>query len=199
MNKYSGVYVFEGIDNVGKTTLIHKLKEKISAETDYNCEIVTFPGNEPHTLGNLVYDIHHNQDKYFSENLNDTSLQLLHIASHIDLINRKIKVACEKECIVLLDRCWWSTYAYGLANGISQDILKLVIKPELAYWEGVNVNKFFLIQRKNREMDYCEVKEKAIIETYNELAKKDSKCTVVNNDGTIDDVTNKIFDCMFGV
>lgn len=27
---YFGIYVFEGIDNVGKTTIVQRLKEKIS-------------------------------------------------------------------------------------------------------------------------------------------------------------------------
>ena len=27
---YSGIYVFEGIDNVGKTTIVQRLREKIS-------------------------------------------------------------------------------------------------------------------------------------------------------------------------
>ena len=48
---YSGVYVFEGIDNVGKTTIIKKLKEKIFLNIDYECVSVAFPGNESRTLG----------------------------------------------------------------------------------------------------------------------------------------------------
>lgn len=34
---YSGVYVFEGIDNVGKTTIIKKLKEKICKRSITEC------------------------------------------------------------------------------------------------------------------------------------------------------------------
>ena len=88
---YSGVYAFEGIDNVGKTTIIKKLKEKIFLTMDYECVSVAFPGNESRTLGELVYDIHHNQGKYFDQPLNETSLQMLHVASHIDLVQKKLK------------------------------------------------------------------------------------------------------------
>lgn len=199
MTKYSGVYVFEGIDNVGKTTIVHKLDKKISSQTDYNCKTVAFPGNEPGTLGNLVYDIHHNQEKYFNEELNDTSLQLLHIASHIDVINRKLKVASENGYIILLDRYWWSTYVYGLANGINSGILQEIIKPELIYWENIKVNKIFLIQRENRVKDYNEIKEQRIVNMYLELANKESKCIIIENNGTVDNVINKIFDSMFEV
>lgn len=40
---YSGIYVFEGIDNVGKTTIVHKLKKKICESVGCNCVITTFP------------------------------------------------------------------------------------------------------------------------------------------------------------
>lgn len=56
-----GIYVFEGIDNVGKTTIIENLKIKINERTDYECFSVAFPGNEIRTLGSLVYDIHHDE------------------------------------------------------------------------------------------------------------------------------------------
>ena len=54
MDAYSGIYICEGIDNVGKTTIIHALKERIQQTTDYKCVDVAFPGNEPRTIGELV-------------------------------------------------------------------------------------------------------------------------------------------------
>ena len=36
----TGIYVFEGIDNVGKTTIVSELKEKTSKVMD--CEIVAW-------------------------------------------------------------------------------------------------------------------------------------------------------------
>lgn len=105
----AGIYVFEGIDHVGKTTIVQKLKEQITESTDFRCVSIAFPGNEERTLGSLVYNIHHHQGKYFSNELNEASLQLLHVASHIDLIERQIRALSEEDnCIVLLDRFWWS-------------------------------------------------------------------------------------------
>ncbi|MCM1161628.1 MAG: hypothetical protein NC412_10425 [Roseburia sp.] len=79
MGTYSGVNIFEGVDNVGKTTIIQALKKQIQETTDYKCVDVTFPGNEPRTLGELVYRTHHHEEQYFDVPLNETSLQLLHI------------------------------------------------------------------------------------------------------------------------
>ena len=118
VDMYSGVYVFEGIDNVGKTTIIHALKQQIQETTDYRCVDIAFPGNEPRTLGNLVYNIHHHQEQYFNVPINETSLQLLHIASHIDLIQRQLMPLSNSRYIVLLDRlvvniCIWFGWRSG--------------------------------------------------------------------------------------
>ena len=87
---YAGVYIFEGIDNVGKTTIIQALHRKIKDERDDHCIALAFPGHEPRTLGSLVYHIHHHIEDYFDKPVNEASLQLLHIAAHIDLIQRKL-------------------------------------------------------------------------------------------------------------
>lgn len=101
-----------------------------------------FPGNEPRTLGSLVYDIHHNQNKYFELPLNDASLQLLHIASHIDLLQGKLRKLSLEKCIVLLERYWWSTYVFGLAGELDENIVYAIIEPELIYWKDINVKKY---------------------------------------------------------
>ena len=41
--KYFGIYVFEGIDNVGKTTIVQKLRKKISLSIGCECVVVAFP------------------------------------------------------------------------------------------------------------------------------------------------------------
>lgn len=196
---YSGIYVFEGIDNVGKTTIIQKLKEKIYESMQCECSIVAFPGNQPRTLGSLVYDIHHNQTKYFDLPLNNTSLQLLHIASHIDLIQSKLKKMSSEQCIVLLDRYWWSTYVYGIANGVESNIIQAILLPELILWKDINVKKIFLLEREKRERDYEEVKDREIIKLYRELANEELKSVLINNDGRIEESVSKIYNSIVGV
>ena len=196
---YSGIYVFEGIDNVGKTTIVQKLKEKICETMECECTIVAFPGNDPRTLGSLVYDIHHNQKKYFEESLNETSLQLLHIASHIDLLQRKLRKLSSEKCIVLLDRYWWSTYVYGLAGGMDENIIQAIIAPELLFWKDINVKNIFLLERDNREHDYDEVKDRKIVEVYRELSARESKSILIDNNGSIDEAVTKIYNVIIGV
>ncbi len=196
---YSGVYVFEGIDNVGKTTIIKKLKDKIFLTMDYECVSVAFPGNEVRTLGELVYDIHHNQGKYFDQPLNETSLQMLHVASHIDLVQNKLKKLSLEGNIVLLDRYWWSTYAYGLAGGLDSSIVQAILEPELMCWRDINVKGIFLIERENREHDYDERKDEKIIGIYRELASKEQKSIIINNDGNMEDVVTQIYNSIVGV
>lgn len=196
--KYSGIYVFEGIDNVGKTTIVRALREKICESMGCDCVIVSFPGNEPRTLGSLVYDIHHNQTKYFDSTLNETSLQLLHIASHIDLIQGKLKRLSSEPCIVLLDRYWWSTYVYGLAGALDSNIVQAILEPELIQWKDINVKKIFLVERENRERDYEDAKDRKIVGLYRELASKESKSVVIDNNGSIGDAVAKIYNCIVG-
>lgn len=190
--------MFEGIDNVGKTTIIHALKQQIQESTDYKCIDVAFPGNEPRTLGNLVYCIHHYQGQYFDAPIHETSLQLLHIAAHIDLIQRQLKPLCNSKCIVLLDRFWWSTYVYGLAGGIEENIIQSIIAPELLYWKDIVIKKIFLIERIKRQKDYELNKENAIIDKYREVAEKELKSTKVDNNGSVGEAVNKVYKSIFG-
>lgn len=195
---YSGVYVFEGIDNVGKTTIIHTLKQQIQEATDYRCVDIAFPGNEPRTLGNLVYHIHHHQEQYFNVPINETSLQLLHIASHIDLIQRQLMPLSNSKCIVLLDRFWWSTYVYGLVGGVEENIIQSIIALELLYWENINIKKIFLIERSERQKNYELSKESNIINEYRKLAQKELKCEKLDNNESLVEVVNRVYKSIFG-
>ena len=104
------------------------------------------------------------------------------------LLNFKSK--CE---IVLLDRFWWSTCAYGLAGKLDEDIVKAIISPELLYWKNVNIKRIFLLERENRERDYEIEKDNKIVNTYRELAIKEQKCRILNNDGSIEELVTQIY------
>lgn len=197
-SSYAKIYVFEGVDNVGKTTIIKALKEKICEEIRCDCTTIAFPGNEARTLGALVYDVHHYENKYFDFPINDASLQLLHVAAHIDLIQRKLIEENNFAKIILMDRFWWSTYAYGLAGLLESDVIRAILAPELAYWEKININKIFLLERKDREMDYETDKDMSIRQKYRELSERESKCQIIYNNGSLEETTNIIFNNIVG-
>lgn len=195
---YAGIYVFEGIDNVGKTSIIQKLKVKLIDTTGCNCIDIAFHGNEPRTLGRLVYDIHHHSDTYFDTQIGDASLQLLHVAAHVDLIGRKLTKDCCSSTIILLDRFWWSTYAYGLAGSLEKNVVQDIIASEKIYWENIDIKKIFLIEREIREKDYDENKDAAIVGYYKELCDSDSRCQIINNDCKLDKTVVEIYDTIVG-
>jgi len=117
--------------------------------TGLDCAELAFPGREEGTLGRLVYELHHAPMQYRVSGLSSASLQLLHIAAHIDAIERRIKPTLEQGRIVILDRFWWSTMVYGAVSGVSEALLRGLRELELASWGTVRPTGLFLVRRKN--------------------------------------------------
>lgn len=186
------LYILEGIDNVGKTTIINGVR--IALETKkIPCSTYSFPGKAPNTLGALIYDFHHNKDKYIDYDINNTSLQLLHVASHIDLLIRCIIPDLQQGKTVLLDRSWWSTYAYGLANGISKKQIELILEPEILVFKKIEIGKIFLIKRDLRINDYDKAITQKILMAYDDLAAKyQLSVHIIHNNVDILDAINGI-------
>lgn len=186
------VFVFEGVDHVGKTTIISQLNQKLTNEYNLSVLSFSFPGKEERTLGGLVYDIHHNTLKYFNEPINSASIQLLHIASHIDNIYTKIIPAMKNSEIILLDRFWWSTFAYGIANGIPKTLLEKIIAPELYCLQNVHIEKYFLIKRNDKEIDFDLKTYNCICKIYDELCDENENAFMIHNNGKINETINSI-------
>ena len=125
-------------------------------------------------------------------------MQLLHIAAHIDLIQRKLIPLSRRNYIVLLDRFWWSTYVYGLAGGVEEEIIRSVIAPELLFWRNINIREIYLLERSKRSKDYDIKKENLIIKKYQEMAEKESKCIKISNNGNLEKVVSNIYNDIFG-
>ena len=140
------LFVFEGMDGVGKSTLAKGVAEELQ-KNKMDVLLFSFPGHVPKTLGNLVYALHHKPLAYNIDNISPTSLQLMHIAAHIDCIENKILPSLAKGITVILDRYWWSTVAYGVMSGIKRKILYSMIDLERLAWKGVKPCKLFLITR----------------------------------------------------
>src|SRR4026209_562008 len=109
------LFVFEGYDNSGKTTLakaLHKFLKRRDPLTKY----FAFPGNVSGTLGRHIHRLHHNAKRAGIAKIHPVSLQILHIAAHVDMIETLILPALKRGESVVLDRYWWSTLAYGIAS-----------------------------------------------------------------------------------
>lgn len=188
--------VFEGADGVGKSTLAHWFAEHVRA-TGEACRLLSFPGKEPATLGLHVYDLHHDPSKFGISGFSQTSLQLLHIAAHIDAIERRIKPLLKDGCSVVLDRFWWSTYVYGIVDGVSPATLDAMIAIERAAWAPVRPDRLFLIARnepfRQEPMDLWPHWQEA----YLALARTEASShpvTVVNNDGELKQAEERILE-----
>lgn len=160
--------VLEGCDNVGKSTLADALSAQINAG-GRSTEVLSFPGQELGSLGRWVYDFHHALE---ANSVNGTSLQLLHIAAHIDSIETRIKPLLEAGTDVILDRYWWSTMVYGIVGGVSKQQLNQMIAVEKESWGKDLPNCVFLIHRIEAES----TEEGApLAEEYRKLATAESE------------------------
>jgi dTMP kinase len=115
--------VFEGADGIGKSSLSKEVMRRLE---DLNVASVSlaFPGKDLGTLGHLVYQIHHDPAALGVISVTPLALQTLHVAAHLDAIERRILPALQDGTWVILDRFWWSTWVYGVHQGIAPLISK---------------------------------------------------------------------------
>jgi len=146
MKEKGNLIVLEGARDVGKTTLSHRLAESI-VERGLSCRVIAFPGNASGTLGNLVKRVHEDPVSFDIQNIDPASLQLLHVAAHIDAIENRIRPLLDEGTIVVLDRFWWSTLVYGRIAGVDEEVLNEMIDLEKQCWDGILPEKVCLIDR----------------------------------------------------
>ncbi len=139
--------VFEGPDKVGKTSIAHQTVAALQA-SGIDCEYLAFPGRKEGTLGYLVYRLHHNPEEYQVNSINQTSLQIMHIAAHIDAIESYILPTLLTGKTIILDRFWWSTIVYGTVRGVPKKALRTMVDLELLYWKDRQPDMAFLIERE---------------------------------------------------
>ena len=184
--------VLEGPDGVGKSTISFALYEKLS-DSSLECEYFSFPGKETGTIGRLVYDLHHEPRRFGLECLSPASLQTLHIAAHLDVIEQRIQPAINDGKWVVLDRFWWSTWVYGRASGMDGGMLDALIQAERIQWQGTKPLALFLI---DRSLDLAGRNDQATIRMgYDTLFKKEqSQYPVyqIKNDGSVQETLSEI-------
>lgn len=186
--------VMEGVDGSGKTTLAHALVAHLQA-TGLRAMYFSFPGREPGTLGAEVYGLHHRSREQDVANTHPASLQLLHIAAHIDAIESKILPAMRAGIHIVLDRFWWSTWVYGVVAGASPSSLKAMIDVEHVHWGMVRPAMAFLVLRANGRADDVAEDRRKRIEEYGRLVaveRNDYPVRTISNEGTVMETLKKI-------
>jgi len=184
----SRLFVFEGPDGVGKSTVIGEVEKRLHRLGE-SCVRLAFPGKEPGTLGLHVYDLHHQSERFGVRSLSSLSLQLLHVAAHVDAIEGRILPLLQQGRVVLLDRYWWSTWVYGIADGLPVVQLKRMIAMEKLVWQGMTPRTLFLLSRSST------IVNSAIAKAYGELMEEEKgKYPVVAlvNDAGIDTIADEI-------
>ncbi len=146
MTEYGKLIVFEGPDGVGKSSLIAQCHAQLQ-QTGVSVEVMSFPGREPGTLGAHIYQLHHqHHSTYGIEQIDPASLQLLHVAAHMDAITQRIRPALQAGTHVILDRYWWSTWVYGAASGVQTTTLDMMVNLERQHWADILPSVVFLLQ-----------------------------------------------------
>jgi thymidylate kinase len=139
--------VFEGADAAGKSSIAQGVTDELRRRGS-PVELLSFPGRTPHSLGEVVYRLHHKPAAFGIETLTPASLQTLHIAAHLDAIESRILPLLTTGVSIILDRYWWSTFVYGIVDGIRRDILLALIQTERLAWGGVTPNALFYVTRQ---------------------------------------------------
>ena len=123
--------VFEGVDHCGKTTQIDLAEKWLKARGH---DVLRFREPGGTDVGERIREVL--LDKKLS--IDPVSEMLLFMASRVQLLEQKILPALNSGHVVLLDRYWFSTYAYqgfagelGTATVIDQVTLLKLARPDL--------------------------------------------------------------------
>lgn len=182
--------ILEGPDGVGKTTVAQAVTQRLR-ERDEPVEYLSFPGREPGSVGELVYRLHHDSTVVgVTVEPHPVSLQVLHIAAHIDAIEKRILAFLAEGTNVVLDRFWWSTWVYGTLAGLSQLSLDRMIGVELVHWGSAAPTMLFLVDRESAADNYHELRD-----LYQQLAAREQEAYAVkplDNSGELEDTVSLV-------
>jgi thymidylate kinase len=189
--------VFEGPDGVGKTTIAARYADLCRNNGD-SVFSLSFPGREPGSLGSVIYDIHHDPGKFGISVMTPESLQTLHVAAHLDAIDRYVRPAVARGETVILDRYWWSTWVYGVDCGASRSTIDALIDFERLHWGSLAPDVVILITRdeslRPEESELAWSRRLALYRTVADREQSRYPVQVISNDTTEDDLLDRIVD-----
>ena len=190
------LFVFEGPDGTGKTTLSKEFSVYLKS-IGKKCGYFSFPGNNSGTLGKHIYEIHHELSEVGITSINPTSLQLLHVASHIDAIESEILPELRAGNSIVLDRFWWSTIVYGSVYGANSDSLNKLIEIEKTHWAEFQPACIFYLKRQNTLKPSAIAHWDELLEAYEKLVLQEgesSKIEIITNESSTQETLTQIIE-----
>lgn len=194
MSQSGQLFVFEGPDGVGKSELSGRFADLLDQRGIPNLHL-SFPGKEEGALGKLIDDLHHAPANFGIKAMSPSSLQLLHIAAHLDLIEQTIIPALRSGTSIILDRFWWSTKVYGLAAGVSRSVLDRMVEVELAAWGKTSPTRIVLVRRTSPLRPEPKSQWRRWLELYDSIAVEEEKSVDVfrfENEGALEEAIARL-------
>ena len=186
----------EGPDGVGKTSIAKNVVQLLG-EDGSHAVFESFPGKNKGTIGELVYRLHHESADAGVEQCTATSLQAMHVAAHLDAIERWLLPIAASDSTLVLDRYWWSTWVYGMAGGVSEIILDCLLQAEVEMWGRCQPDVIVLIERDapiDRKVAINAWKQ--LVGYYDRLANRESKAQCIlrfeNTMETVEEASSKV-------
>ena len=182
------LFVFEGPDDVGKSTLAKLLNDYLR-QTGKRTQLLAFPGNSSGTLGELVYRFYHNPEAFGVVSITPIAMQLMVTAAHVDVIESRIKPLIRSGVDVVLDRFWWSTWVYAQIDGVANTFRDRMIDFEMQSWEDIRPTTIFAVLRETPLLEQPQNHHwPEILTLYKQLAEIEANnvhIQLVLNEGTI--------------
>lgn len=193
-NPYSGLFIcLEGIDGSGKSTQTKNLKRFL--KTTGNNFVITKEHNEKFLKGGEIQDVldHKNQVESALE------FQKWYIINRRDHLEKLVIPSLKMGKIVLSDRYFWSTIAYGSLGVNRDELIKLnqeFIAPDLTIFLDVEPQKAVERCKKSRSStEFFERLEKleTISQTYKWLAMNfNQQISTIDGESSKLEITSQI-------
>lgn len=175
----TGLFVaFEGIDGSGKSTPISSIAKRL--EEAGHSALVTHEPRHESSYGRQIYDILHGRLPMVSP----LALQRLYVIDRLHHVKEEIEPALSRGEIVIADRYWLSTLAFGMLDTSLQTLIDLheevfeghFLKPDLTFLfdlpAEVAIDRLHKIEKGKDHFEKIE-KEKRVRENYLRLARAD--------------------------
>jgi thymidylate kinase len=138
--------VFEGLDDTGKSTQIERFEAACYRPTEAEYPLydpIPMFTHQPSGATGVGPDIYSLTEGIDWSKGSPLTRQLLHLSAHSEHYHHDI-IPALKTRSVIMDRCWWSTFAYGYRGEIAEAMspgewLKIIqlpargIKPDLVF------------------------------------------------------------------